>query len=186
MKNTFVGLALLGFLVVTPVSAQVGMMGSYQNGVPVSNITSPAISTALQDIYKTQNVSDLSQIFCTKVTDDQFEKLGDAYMGYGITEQQHTAMEVMMGGEGSATLTQAHINMGRAYLGCWSSSKPVSMPMAGMGYYGVSGSGGMMSQNGINYFGVSNGFNEILFMAIGAILALAVVALLNRFKKSNS
>ena len=153
MKKLFIAIFVASFLVAGTASAQIGMMRFWPgNNSATRQNPSTDIDTALQDIYKAQNVSSRSKIDCSKVTDDQFEKLGDAVMGYGISEQQHTAMEQMMGGEGSATLKQAHITMGRSYLGCWANynSGPVRRPM--MEYYGLSNgqpvnyfsSGGMM------------------------------------------
>ena len=141
MKKTIFTLLVASFFLAGAASAQMGMTNNYgQNNAAAvqSNQTvgqASAIDAVLQDIYKSQNISDQSKISCAVVTDGQFEKLGDAVMGYGITEAQHTAMENMMGGEGSATLKQAHINIGRSYIGCWASydSGPSLMPM--MGYY---------------------------------------------------
>jgi hypothetical protein len=100
------------FLIATSASAQMGMVHGTQN-ISATTTSSSAIDTALQTIYQSQNVSTSKKVDCTKVTDTQFEKLGDAYMGYGITEQQHAAMENMMGGEGSTNLQQAHIKYGQ-------------------------------------------------------------------------
>lgn len=109
MKKSIGILFVASFLLTTNVGAQLGTVNrTYSN----ANITA-----ALQDIYSTQNITDQSKVSCSKVTDVQFEKLGDAVMGSGISEQQHAQMENMMGGEGSATLDRAHLTMGRSYLG---------------------------------------------------------------------
>lgn len=152
MKKFLIVLFLASFLIVTPVYAQMNMMGGGQctsSGCTTSQdqTTNTNINTALQDIYKTQNVSDQTKINCSKVTDDQFEKLGDASMGAGISEQQHTAMENMMGGEGSSTLKQAHITMGRSYLGCWSNYNGVPSMMSMMGGAGFNQGLNMMNNS---------------------------------------
>lgn len=124
------------------------------------------VNGVLQEIYQTQNVDTQTKIDCSKVTDDQFERLGDVYMGLMLqNEQRHEVMEKMMGGEGSASLRQAHINMGRSYLGCWAnySSGPIYMPMmSGFGY-------SMM--NGWGHWGRYGG-EGIIFMAIIWVLAI--------------
>lgn len=127
MKKIIVTFSLVGLLLAGMASAHMDTIMDSQNSS--SKIVTPEITTALQDIYTSQKISNSDKIDCSKVSDDQLEELGDAYMGSGITEAQHTAMEDMMGGEGSATLKQAHINMGRAYVGCWTSH---SMPMVAM------------------------------------------------------
>ncbi len=129
-------------------------------------------------------------------------------MGYGITEQQHTAMENMMGGEGSATVKQAHINMGRAYLGCWSNynGAPSMMSMIGYFYnntstpqaYGLPGYGMMNGYygNGMMGRGFASGWNMmggyygdyswtgwITTVLIWILLILGIVALLRWLKK---
>ncbi|PIR89480.1 MAG: hypothetical protein COU07_01095 [Candidatus Harrisonbacteria bacterium CG10_big_fil_rev_8_21_14_0_10_40_38] len=123
-----------------------GMMGGYNSYI--GNVQSAELNEALESIYAFQNISSLDDVDCKKVTDDQFEFLGDAYMRVMIPdEDQHEAMDNMMGGEGSESLRLAHINMGRSYLGCWSgySGTPYTMPMMsmmspyGMGNYANSG-----------------------------------------------
>ena len=185
-------------------SAQTGMMGMMryyydQNTAPSAPVgQSTAINAALQAIYGDQNISSRSQLDCAKVSDTQFETLGDAAMGYGITEAQHTAMENMMGGEGSATLKAAHITMGKSYLGCWSNynSGPVYMPM--MGYYGSStpaaytqadsyySPGGMMGYGypGAGMMGGYYWFGWVTMILIWTVLILSIIALVKWLRKN--
>ncbi len=158
MHNTkiTIGLFAAGFLAIVGIaSAQMGfgMMGSYsQNGSAAQpSSQSEDVNGILQGIYKGQNITTQTQVDCSKITDDQFEKLGDAYMEIIHPGQAHEYMDQMMGGEGSASLRQAHVTMGRSYLGCWSNynSRPLYMPM--MGGYGLSAQAGMMG----GYYGNS-------------------------------
>lgn len=198
MKKLFSIVFTAGLLFAGTAFAQ-GMMGNWQGGTSTIQSSDANISTALQDIYKSQNITSQSQVSCSKVTDDQFEKLGDASMGYGITEQQHTAMENMMGGEGSATVKQAHINMGRAYLGCWSNynSGPVLMPMMGYSgslsapvhnyYYGQQGMMGNLFNSGWGMMGGYNGnfswLGAITTILVWALLVLGIVALVKWLRR---
>lgn len=105
-----------------------------------------------QEILTSQSKTALKDINCTKVTDTQFEKLGDAVMQVMAgSEQAHNYMDQMMGGEGSQSLKAAHIRMGRAYLGCETYGmigmirmmrnylKGGGFPMMGYGGYGMTG-----------------------------------------------
>ncbi len=130
------------FIVAHTASAQMGMMNYGQNSVQATS-SSASTTAALQAIYQSQNVASQNQVDCSKVTQTQFENLGDAVMGSGITEQQHQAMEQGMGGEGSATLSQVHIAMGERFLGC-----PVNSNY-GFGMMGGYGPGGHMGGYGI-------------------------------------
>jgi hypothetical protein len=141
------------FVLAGTASAQTGMMGN-SSETSVATSSNAALTTALQDIYQNQNINNQTQIDCSKVSDIQFKKLGDAYMGYGITEQQHTAMEQGMGGEGSANLQQVHINMGRAYLGCGSNYASGSM----MGGYGP--------ESGAPYGYMMEGIHGVFFLLV--------------------
>lgn len=65
----------VGFFALTGVaSAQVGPQSS-------------GLDDALQSIYKAQNVATSGQVDCSKVTDSQFETLGDAYMEQVTTRE---------------------------------------------------------------------------------------------------
>ena len=194
MKKIFFSVLVVGFLALAGVaSAQMGMMGNYwQDGNTAQLTQSQEVNNMLQDIYKSQNVSNQGQVDCSKVSDDQFEKLGDAYMGVMLPNpQQHEVMDNMMGGEGSVSLRLAHINMGRSYLGCWSNynSGPVYMPMMGGGYggYGMMGGnynsgyypGGMMG----GYFGGYSWFGLITMILLWALLILGVVMAVKWLRK---
>lgn len=184
MKKIF-GLAVaLGLFFAGSASAQ--MMGNYwTNGVSGEGQTRPSadINAALQNIYQTQNIGSQSQILCDKVTDSQFEKLGDAVMGYGISEQQHTAMENMMGGENSETLRQAHINMGRSYLGCWANYNggPAYMPMMGRGFFAGSGPGFFRNTFGTGWF--SGAWEGVTLLLLWTLLILGIAAIIKWLRK---
>ncbi len=195
MKKIIAGLFVFSFLLTGTASAQ-GMMGNLQSTGTGTFLTQDTnINAALQDIYKSQNVSGQSQLDCAKVTDGQYEKLGDAYMEAVHPGQVHTYMEQMMGGEGSATLRQAHINMGRSYLGCWSnySATPLTMPM--MGSIGMmfvpssnSASGwGMMGRGfGLGWNMMSGGyawFGWITMILVWVLLVLGIIALARWLRK---
>jgi hypothetical protein len=153
------------FLVANVASAQTGMMMSGAQNTSATTTSSAAIGTALQTIYQAQNVSASKQVDCTKVTDTQFEKLGDAYMGYGITEQQHTTMENTMGGDGSTNVQQVHMNMGRTYLGCPLNPKYAATMMDGNNSYGMMSPGSE----------TEGGFGYIFMYLIGAVLLIDLV-----------
>ncbi|MDE2312415.1 MAG: hypothetical protein KGJ93_05015 [Patescibacteria group bacterium] len=194
-----------------------GMMGGYapdENPAVYQQQAGQAnaeVGAALQNIYNSQHVGDQSQIDCGKVSDDQFEKLGDAYMSVMLPNtQQHQVMDNMMGGEGSATLRQAHINMGRSFLGCWSNYNggPAYMPMMGYsagfnsstpeGYYPYSvGAGfraypayGMMglgfgAQNPMFGWGVFGWFYVITMVLVWILLLLGIAALIKWLRHNN-
>jgi len=166
------------------------LSGVAQAQMDVMTSRSSEVNSALQDIYNAQNIDSQERVDCSKVTDDQFDRLGDAYMGVMLpNEQQHEAMDNMMGGEGSESLRQAHINMGRSYLGCWSNynSGPVYMPM--MGGYGVY-DGNYFSPNGMmsgwnmmgNHYGFA-WFGWITMLLIWSLLVLGIVALTKWLRK---
>jgi len=196
MKKSVITIAAafaLLFLGTSVSYAQMGMMGgSWQDSNTVTQ--SQEMQDVLLSISTSQNVTNAGEVDCSKVTDDQFDKLGDTYMGTMLpNEQQHEAMDDMMGGEGSASLEQAHITMGRSYLGCWSdyNSGPVYMPM--MGGIGMMGAGEYGQDNGITRFNHNSmmdygfgGFGGGLFMILFWVLVIAgIVALIKYFMGSN-
>ncbi len=54
-----------------------------------------------------------SGISCDKLTEEQLESVGDYYMEQMHPGEAHEMMDKMMGGEGSESLKQVHINMAR-------------------------------------------------------------------------
>src|SRR3989344_2750608 len=55
------------------------------------------------------------KISCENLTQEQLETLGDYYMEQMHPGELHEIMDERMGGEGSESLRQVHINMGRAF-----------------------------------------------------------------------
>lgn len=199
MEKLFFGSIAVGVLLFAgTVSAQTGMMGGYwQTGSQTQPAQSAEINGLLQNIYKAQNIDTQAKIDCGKVTDEQFEKLGNAYMDLMLpNERQHEAMDNMMGGDGSASLRQAHINMGRSYLGCWSNynSGPVHMPMMGgygmmngYGAYGNNYSSGIMGGHGFdwNMMGSLGFLGWITIILIWAMLVLGIIATIKWLRKNS-
>src|SRR3989344_2377885 len=52
---------------------------------------------------------------CSELTEEQLEILGDYFMEQMHPDESHEIMDERMGGEGSESLKQAHINMGRIF-----------------------------------------------------------------------
>ncbi len=84
-----------------------------------------------------------SKISCDKLSNDQLESIGDFYMEQMHPGKAHEIMDNMMGGEGSESLKQVHINMAKrlycnenVYIG-----------------YGMMVSGGMMNMMGRGMMG---------------------------------
>jgi len=122
-KLLFLALFVTGLLVVLPsVSAQ-GMMG----GSNTANTVSQDASTA-QDEANGKAVWDklqAKQVTCKDLTDDDFDVLGDYFMGQMVGNSHSTMnsnMSKMMGDDGEK---QMHIVMGKQYSGCSSSTSSV-------------------------------------------------------------
>ena len=155
-----------------------------------------SVTDTLNEIKQSQNVSQNQDIQCGKVTDDQFEKLGDAVEDVmHPNEQQQNLMDQMMGGEGSNSLKAAHIVMGQRYLGCVAAVGYSGM-MGGygmMGSYGTSAAngyngyyGGMMGGNGNGYYGMMGnwgnaGWSGWVVMALFWILIIIGIVVLMKW-----
>lgn len=181
------------------VSAQMTNSAPVYDEQRTQSLQDPAISAALQLIYTSQSVAELKNVDCSKVSEEQLIKLGDAVMGYGITEAEHTAKENMMGGEESPMSKRAHENMGRAYLGCWAGyrSGPMAMPMMssavntappvlpGNDAY-TSGSRGFMNGGlglGGGMMGGSGSFGGLTMLLVWIFLILGIAALVKMILK---
>ncbi len=164
--------------------AQAGsMMGSQATSTPAQGAMQTAsVETVLQDILSKQKVSTIQQLDLSKISDDDWEKLGDAVMEQAHPGQAHEVMDQMMGGEGSSTLRQMHINMGKAYLGYGNNG----YGMMGGGFMGMMSGGGMMGfganqafqgQYPANGYGSMMGYNSY-FGANNVLMSIALVALI--------
>lgn len=129
-------LFVLMFVTVQSARAQMGMMGSYYNDENASSSSQAqqqsrqTLQNMVNDILKSQNVSSGNQLDCSKINKDTLEKLGDTWMDVvHPNENVHEAMDIMMGGEGSESLANAHIQMAKNYLGCGVNGSNFWMPM---------------------------------------------------------
>ncbi len=121
-----------------------------------------------------------SKISCDELNDEQLEAIGDYYMEQMHPGEAHELMDEMMGGEGSESLKQVHINIAKN-LYCDENI------YVGYGMMGgnMMGSGGMMSMmygtsgmmgnfgNNFSYWNFINIFYIILL--IGAIILIILL-----------
>ncbi|PIO00551.1 hypothetical protein COT72_00550 [archaeon CG10_big_fil_rev_8_21_14_0_10_43_11] len=127
------------------------------------------------DFNETKQLID-SGISCDKLTDEQLESFGDYYMEQMHTGEAHEMRDNMMGGEGSESLRQVHINMAKR-LYC---NEDVGGLMGG-GMMNMSGSG--MMGNYPTYYGYNSFWNILwLIFLIGAIALM--VWLIYKFTKN--
>ncbi len=107
-----------------------------------------------------------SGVECSKLSDEQLELLGDYYMEQMHPGGAHEIMDNMMGGEGSESLKQVHINMAKR-LYCNENIY--------VGYGMMSGGMGMMNTGMMGYpYGYSNPLSLPIILLIIALLFLAV------------
>jgi len=156
-------------LLAQPVQAQMmdGSMMEQTSETGGSNDShGEALPAVLEEILQAHGWEQTSQVDCDQVSDGEWVGLGEAVMSnIHPNEEQHEAMDRMMGGEGSESLRQAHQYMGQNYLGC-NTGEPWSGTMMGRGMSGIKGGGmmGMMMPWARNYnrpqemMGFSSGF----------------------------
>jgi len=155
-----------------------GMMGQWTASTAAEQ-PSESVDQILQEITGGQSVAIVDEIDCDKVTDIQFERLGDAFMGVMHPDPEvHERMDRMMGGEGSETLRTAHISMGKNYLGCTKDIEGRWMPMMGMMGLGR----GMMGSWGATSGGLF-AIHLIFGYSTWILLIVLLVALIRYFWK---
>ncbi len=119
-----------------------------------------------------------SGINCDKLSNEQLEAIGDYYMEQMHPGEAHEIMDNMMGGEGSESLRQVHINMAKRlycndnlYIG-----------------YGMMGSGGMMGMMNMmgsypaNYAYSDYGYWNIFWILLFAAVIFLIVWTAYRFR----
>ncbi len=90
-----------------------------------------------------------AKVPCESLANDQLEAIGEYYMEQMHPGEAHEAMDEMMGGEGSESLMQMHINMGRSfYCGEHEGMSSGMMDMMMGRDTGMMGSGEMMNMMG--------------------------------------
>lgn len=139
-----------------------------------------SVEVVLQELLNQQKVSTVQELDLSKVSDDDWERLGDAVMELQHPGEAHEIMDRMMGGEGSDSLRQMHINMGQAYLGYSSGNGYYGSGMMGGGMMGYSNNRSFNSPAGMMGFGSMMGYRAyvgygVLGMATW-VLAIAFFA----------
>ena len=118
-----------------------------------------------------------SRVSCSNLTNEQLESIGDYYMEQMHPGEAHEYMDKMMGGEGSESLKQVHINIARRVY-CNENIGMGSM----MGGYGMMGNyyQNQLYQN--SYFRYQIFLYTLLALVV-IILILIILLLINKLKK---
>jgi uncharacterized membrane protein len=106
-----------------------------------------------------------NEVSCDKLTEEQLEAMGDYYMEQMHPGEAHEIMDEMMGGEGSDSLKQMHIQMAKR-LYC---KEDVGGMMGGGMMNMMVGSGGM-NMMGTNMMGSSFGGGSWWLLSIVGVL----------------
>lgn len=121
-----------------------------------------------QNFTETKQLID-SGVSCDKLTDEQLESIGDYYMEQMHPGEQHEVMDRMMGGEGSTSLRQVHIQMARnIYCG--------ENTMMG----GMMGMNGMMNWMGSSSWSIFGWINQTLLTIVLVLLVLLLYKLYSK------
>lgn len=116
------------------------------------------------------------KIVCSELSDYQLEILGDYFMEQMHPGELHEIMDARMGGEGSESLKQVHINMGQMFY-C---GEQGAMPMGRMNMMMGRGGYGTMGGYPLTYYEKTNsmGFRYIILFFIIVIIILIVLIIL--------
>ena len=124
------------------------------------------------------------KISCDELTNDQLEVLGEYYMEQMHPGELHEVMDERMGGEGSESLRQAHINMGRAfYCGEHGAMSGGMMDMM-MGRGMMGGSSNMMGN--AYYGGGMAGFSTLGWIVTLLVIVVLILLIIWLFQKLQS
>ncbi len=139
-----------------------------------------------------------SGISCNELTDEQLESIGDYYMEQMHPGEAHEIMDNMMGGEGSESLKQVHINMAKSIYCNDDVGGMMGGGMMGGGLMGGGMMGGGMMGGGMmgNYYPQNNSiyrnsflgfqiFSYIILTLIIVVLVLLIMLLINKSKNSS-
>ena len=130
-----------------------------------------------------------NKVSCDELTEDQLESIGDYYMEQMHPGEAHELMDEMMGGEGSASLKQMHINMAyRIYCG-YNTGGMMGSGAGMMGFGGgmmnnMMGGGNMMANYGMMGWGYGmSWFGGLIQILVVVALVLLIVWLIKQISK---
>lgn len=162
-----------------------GMMGGFQNPTPTTDITSStakdeAAGKAVWD--KLQN----KQVTCSQLTNDDFDVLGDFFMGNMIGSNHDSMNQMMVQRLGQDGEKKMHIALGERLSGCNSNA---TLPQGASYFTPMMGIGGsMMGNSRDNVFyasgprgmmGYGNNFStQLRFWVIGLVTWFALIIFL--------
>jgi len=120
---------------------------------------------------------------CSQLTNEQLEEIGDYYMEQMHPGEAHEIVDNMMGGEGSESLKQVHINMARR-LYC---NENVYIGYGMMGYGGLIGImnrvGGSMMGNYQPYYSYNNyGYWNLLWIVFLVAIIIIIALMIYKFR----
>ncbi len=111
-----------------------------------------------------------SKVSCDELSDDELEMIGDYYMEQMHPGDAHAAMDEMMGGEGSESLRQVHISLGRRFYCGEQSAMSAGMMNMMMGR-GMDIFGGGTMMNGFGMMGTFGmGLAGVFYFVLGAFV----------------
>ena len=113
---------------------------------------------------------------CRELSEDQLELIGDYYMEQMHPGEAHERMDQMMGGEGSESLRNVHINIARSFYCGERNAMPMNMMNTLMGR-----GGNNMPYNMMNY-GIF-GFNYFLMLIFWVALIVLVIWIILKLVK---
>src|SRR3989344_1596382 len=135
-----------------------------------------SIAGAEKDDFEAAREVINSKIVCDNLDENQLESLGDYYMEQIHPGEAHEYMGNMMGGEGSESLKQVHINMARSfYCGDQYAMSPMMMNSIMGRPNGMMGNYRMMGYPG--YYGLWGVTSFLFYVAIMALIVWVIIYL---------
>lgn len=186
MKKIMIGVVVAGLLISSGGSVRAQMMGGEMMGeVNEQHMDDhETLDVALKAVLDKYQIKEISDLSCDKLTDDDFERIGDGLMESNHPGEAHENMDAMMGGEGSEALRQMHINMGRGYLGCWDGAGYDGTMMGSNWGNGIMGGVGMMNGwNTGNGWAMMNNWslNNLIWSGLGLAGIVLVLVMVRYF-----
>ncbi len=118
MNKLIVAVAVVMFgLLLLPTETS-AMMHVESSQVESHDDTHESLDEVLPELLTKYNKNTIQELDCKELTDKELERVGDAVMESMHSGVAHERMDEMMGGKGSESLRQMHIQMGQRYFDC--------------------------------------------------------------------